>query len=54
MTWEIEPAEGGLSRLTVTSANLGQKTAGEFSGGIVFIVSGLKTYLETGATMAAS
>ena len=51
MTWEIEPSDGGLSRLTVTSANLGRRTAAEFSGGIVFIVSGLKTYLETGSTM---
>jgi uncharacterized protein YndB with AHSA1/START domain/DNA-binding transcriptional ArsR family regulator len=52
MSWEIEPSEGGLSRLTVTSSSLGVKTAGEFAGGIVFIVSGLKTYLETGAAMA--
>jgi uncharacterized protein YndB with AHSA1/START domain/DNA-binding transcriptional ArsR family regulator len=52
MTWEIEPSDGGLSRLTVTSANLGRRTAAEFSGGIVYIVSGLKTYLETGSTMA--
>jgi uncharacterized protein YndB with AHSA1/START domain/DNA-binding transcriptional ArsR family regulator len=52
MTWEIEPSDGGLSRLTVTSANLGTRTAEEFGGGIVFIVSGLKTYLETGSTMA--
>jgi uncharacterized protein YndB with AHSA1/START domain len=52
MTWEIEPSDGGLSKLTVVSAGLGPKTAGEFGGGIVFIVSGLKTYLETGAVMA--
>ena len=26
--------------------------AAEFSGGIVYIVSGLKTYLETGAPMS--
>jgi uncharacterized protein YndB with AHSA1/START domain/DNA-binding transcriptional ArsR family regulator len=53
MTWEIEPADGGLSRLTVVSSGLGPRTAADFSGGIVFIVSGLKTYLETGTVMAA-
>jgi uncharacterized protein YndB with AHSA1/START domain len=44
MTWEIEPSDGGLSRLTVVSSGLGPKTAAEFGGGIVFI--------ETGAVMA--
>jgi uncharacterized protein YndB with AHSA1/START domain/DNA-binding transcriptional ArsR family regulator len=54
MSWEIEPSEGGLTRLTVTSSSLGVKTAGEFAGGIVFIVSGLKTYLETGSPMGSA
>jgi hypothetical protein len=31
----------------------GSRTEREFSGGIVFIVSGLKTAIETGASMAA-
>jgi hypothetical protein len=52
MTWEIEPAGEGLSKLTVTTAGAGVKTARDFSGGIVHIVSGLKTYLETGQPMA--
>ena len=53
MTWEVEPAGDGSSKITVVSSGLGPKTAGEFSGGIVYIVSGLKTYLETGAPMVA-
>ena len=57
MTWEIEPGErdGAPSRLIVTSAMPpGSKTEGEFSGGVVFIVSGLKTALETGDPMVAA
>jgi hypothetical protein len=57
MTWAIEPGEGdgSLNRLTVTSAFVpGSKTETEFSGGIVYIVSGLKTALETGAPMVAA
>jgi uncharacterized protein YndB with AHSA1/START domain len=54
MTWEVAPADGGSSKLTVTTAGLvaGSKMAEEFGGGIVFIVSGLKTLVETGARMA--
>jgi uncharacterized protein YndB with AHSA1/START domain len=54
MTWAIEPTEDGSSKLTVTTAGLvaGSKMAEEFSGGIVYIVSGLKTLVETGAPMA--
>jgi DNA-binding transcriptional ArsR family regulator len=52
MTWAIEPAGDGLSKLTVTTADAGVKTAAEFGGGIVHIVSGLKTYVETGQPMA--
>jgi uncharacterized protein YndB with AHSA1/START domain/DNA-binding transcriptional ArsR family regulator len=54
MTWEVEPAGDGSSRLTVTTSGAGARTAVDFSGGIVYIVSGLKTYLETGAPMAAA
>jgi len=55
MTWAVEPSEDGGSKLTVTSALVpGSKIAGEFSGGVVFIVSGLKTFLETGAAMAVA
>jgi uncharacterized protein YndB with AHSA1/START domain len=56
MTWSVEPAEAdGLTKLTVTSALVpGSQTEGQFSGGVVYIVSGLKTALETGAAMAVA
>ena len=56
MTWLIEPAEGeGTTRLTVTSALVpGSAMAADFQGGIVHIVSGLKTLLETGAPLVAA
>jgi hypothetical protein len=54
MTWLVEPAERGGTKLTVTSALLpGSKSAAEFADGIVLIVSGLKTFLETGEGLAA-
>jgi uncharacterized protein YndB with AHSA1/START domain len=53
MTWEVEPAEDGGSKLTVTSAlKPDSKAAEEFAGGIVYIVSGLKTYIETGEPLS--
>ena len=53
MTWEVEAAEDGGSKLTVTSAlRPGSKSAEEFAGGIVYIVSGLKTLIETGEPLA--
>jgi uncharacterized protein YndB with AHSA1/START domain/DNA-binding transcriptional ArsR family regulator len=50
VTWEIEPQEGGFSRLTVTHDQLegAPKTAEHVSGGWMFILSGMKTFLETG------
>ena len=56
MTWEIEPAGDGSSKVTVVTSGMpaGSRTEREFSGGIVFIVSGLKTYLETGESLAAA
>lgn len=56
MTWLVEAGEAdGLTKLTGTSALLpGSRTGGEFSGGVVYFVSGLKTALETGASMAAA
>ena len=50
MSWEIEPAGDGVSKLTVVTSGMvaGGVVQGEFAGGIVHIVSGLKTYLETG------
>ena len=54
MTWALEPTDDGGTKLMVTTAGLveGTKMAVEFSEGIVFIVSGLKTLVETGAPMS--
>jgi uncharacterized protein YndB with AHSA1/START domain len=56
MTWAIEAGEdGGPTRLAVTSALVpGSRIESEFSGGVVFIVSGLKTLLETGESLAVA
>ena len=50
MSWEVEPAGDGMSKLTVITSGMraGGVTERDFTGGIVYIVSGLKTYLETG------
>jgi len=50
VTWEIEPQEGGISKLTVIHDRLdgAPKTADRVSGGWMLILSGLKTLLETG------
>jgi uncharacterized protein YndB with AHSA1/START domain/DNA-binding transcriptional ArsR family regulator len=50
VTWEIEPQEGGVTKLTVVHDQLegAPKTAKAVSGGWMFILSGLKTVLETG------
>jgi uncharacterized protein YndB with AHSA1/START domain len=55
MTWEITPA-GDVSKLTVVTEDLipGSATASQFEGGVVYIVSGLKTLLETGAALPAA
>ena len=52
MTWEITPMDG-MCRLTVTTEDLipAAPTAQSFEGGVVFIVSGLKTLLETGKSI---
>lgn len=54
MTWEIAPS-GELCKLTVTTDGVvpGSATESQFQGGIGFIVSGLKTLLETGEAMPA-
>ena len=54
VTWEIEPQPGGVTRLTVVHDQLEQspKTAESVSGGWMFVISGLKTYLETGRPLA--
>jgi uncharacterized protein YndB with AHSA1/START domain len=50
VTWELEPAEGGVTKLTVVHDGLEQapKTAASVAGGWSYILSGLKTLLETG------
>ena len=50
VTWEIEPQDGGLTKLTVVHDELDQslKTAASVAGGWPFVLSGLKTLLETG------
>ncbi len=55
VTWEIEPGEDGVCKLTVTHDQLegAPKTAASVSGaGWMFVLSGLKTLLETGKPLA--
>ena len=53
MTWQVEPTTDGGSKLIVTSVlKTGSKSAEAFAAGIVFIVSGLKTLVETGQPLA--
>jgi len=55
VTWEIEAQEGGVSRLTVIHDRLegAPKTAESVSGtGWMYVLSGLKTLLETGEPLA--
>lgn len=53
MSWELEAA-GGTTKLTALTSGLepGSRMAEEFGAGIVFIVSGLKTLVETGVPLA--
>ena len=50
VTWEIEPQEGGVTKLTVVHDQLeaAPKTAESVAGGWSYVLSGLKTLLETG------
>ena len=54
VTWEIDQAEDGVSRLTVTHDQLegAPKTAESVAGGWMYVLSGLKTLLETGKPLA--
>jgi uncharacterized protein YndB with AHSA1/START domain len=54
VTWEIEPAEEGVTRLTVIHDELeaSPKTAANVANGWSYILSGLKTLLETGQPLA--
>lgn len=54
VTWEIEPQEGGYCKLTLTHDRLdaAPKTAASVSGpGWMFVLSGLKTLMETGTPL---
>ena len=50
VTWEIEPQDGGMTKLTVVHDQLegAPKTAESVAGGWMLVLSGLKTLLETG------
>ena len=50
VTWEIEPV-GDSCRLTVTHDQLSDNAPEELYGGWPMILSGLKTWLETGQTL---
>jgi uncharacterized protein YndB with AHSA1/START domain len=55
VTWEIEPQDGGYCKLTLTHDRLEEspKTAESvFGDGWMFVLSGLKTVLETGRSLA--
>jgi uncharacterized protein YndB with AHSA1/START domain len=55
VTWEIEPADSGVCSLTVVHDQLEQspKTAASVGGpGWMFVLSGLKTLLETGEPLS--
>jgi uncharacterized protein YndB with AHSA1/START domain len=54
VTWEIEAQEGGYSKLTVVHDQLeaSPKTAESVGRGWSYVLSGLKTLLETGEPLA--
>jgi uncharacterized protein YndB with AHSA1/START domain len=56
VTWEIEPQEGDVTKLTVVHDQLeaSPKTAEGVAGGWTYVLSGLKTVLETGEPLAAT
>ena len=57
VTWEIEPNAGGVCKLTVIHDQLEgapRTAAGVGGAGWMFVLSGLKTLLETGDTLGAT
>jgi uncharacterized protein YndB with AHSA1/START domain len=54
VTWEIEPAGEHVTKLTVIHDELeaAPKTAANVAGGWSFVLSGLKTLLETGEPLS--
>jgi len=56
VTWEIEPQDGGFSKLVVVHDQLegAPKTAESVSGaGWMMVLSGMKTLLETGEPLSS-
>jgi uncharacterized protein YndB with AHSA1/START domain len=55
VSWEIEPQDGGVSKLTVVHDQLERapKTAENVAGGWMYILSGMKTLLETGEPLSS-
>jgi uncharacterized protein YndB with AHSA1/START domain/DNA-binding transcriptional ArsR family regulator len=55
VTWELAPGGDGITKLTVVHEDVpvGSETEKQTSGGWPFILSGLKTLLETGQPLAA-
>jgi uncharacterized protein YndB with AHSA1/START domain/DNA-binding transcriptional ArsR family regulator len=51
--WELEAADAA-TKLTVTTFGLSPKLASSFTTGMIFIVSGLKTFVEGGKTAVAA
>ena len=56
VTWEIEPQDGGVTKLTVVHDELegAPKTAESVAGGWMYVLSGLKTLLETGEPLQSA
>ena len=56
VTWEIEPQDGGVTKLTVVHDQLeaSPKTALGVAGGWAYVLSGLKTLLETGEPLVSA
>ena len=54
VTWELEVQDGGFTKLTLVHDQLedAPKTAESVSGGWMLVLSGLKTLLETGESLA--
>jgi uncharacterized protein YndB with AHSA1/START domain len=54
VTWEIEAQDGGITKLTVVHDQLehSPKTAANVAGGWSFVLSGMKTLLETGTPLS--
>ena len=52
LTWEIEK-QGPMCKLTVVHDELAEKTAADVGGGWPYVLSGLKSLLETGEALPA-